>query len=373
MSKHKHFFLKKLTFFFQLGGKCPLEMLQMTCAAIGRESPKSRAVDTSPLSGKKRKISTPELASSTIAEKQAKSTIPKSPPHRPMLKDSPKSDHGVKMAESRSNHTSFVPTHKSVLKSSPTRNVTRERYDSPNATHVIKLNPSKTPSPRAMSMEIGSKVSAQAAAAAALAAATTNQTAALSSLMPTATSLLQSAEIDRYLRASASLYGSTLPHPALSCYPSIPGLLPSMGAYMGAYLPSAYMGAQNLAAAGLPGLAGYSAGHLQIPTLLPNPGSDTESVQSHTCNWGTCGKSFITSDALAAHVKSDHLAPPSTPTSAASSATSGQASAAAAAATAHVAGMKATPSTLPTTIPRFSPYQVPGYPRDLLTSRFVYS
>lgn len=338
-------------------------MLQMTCAAIGRDSPKRSSSDGP--SGKKRKIENNETISATSAE-VSKTVLQKSPVQA--VKDSPRSmtseqsakiNEDIKATREISARSNTFSNHKPVLKSSPQRaNFVRANSASPQG-HMIKLNASNNPSPRMAHSDVGSKVSAQAAAAA-LAAATQSQNAALSSLMPTATSLLQSAEIDRYLRASASLYGSTLGHPALSCYPSM-GLLPSMG-YMGAYLPAAQWNAQSLAAASLPGLAAYSS-HLQIPQMgVANTGSDSD-TSNHSCNWGSCGKSFGSSDLLAAHVKTDHLGQPSTATP-----------------QSHVQAqsVKATTvgpaqSALQSSVPRFSPYHVPSYPRDLLTSRFVYS
>ena len=185
------------------------------------------------------------------------------------------------------------------------------------------------------------------------------QQAALSQLISQSglsSSLLPGAELDRYLRASAGLYGSTFAHP-LTCYPALPGLLPSMS-YLQPY-PQ-----WNTSGTGLPSLAAYS--HLpSMSRAAPLPTDETASEgkaatdPAHpaapptdtTCNWGNCGKKFASAELMASHVKNEHLGQP------------------AATLASHIGPISHTSSS----VPRFSPYSIPGYPRDLLSSRFVYS
>ena len=175
-------------------------------------------------------------------------------------------------------------------------------------------------------------------------------------------------DLDRYLRATASLYGTAFPHPALtgtaaltgttiptSGYPIIPGLLPHT------YIP--YIPGTNFAGTGIPTLSSYLGSTalprsaLSVESMLPaNPETPKNSAEktgntdnAEKCNWGSCGKTFPSPELLAAHVKIEHL---STSTTVKSSST----------------------ANLPvSTGSRFSPYTIPGHSRDLLASRYVYS
>ena len=165
-------------------------------------------------------------------------------------------------------------------------------------------------------------------------------------------------ELDRYLRATAALYGTALPHPALtgtaipsSGFPIIPGLLPHT------YIP--YIPGTNFAGTGIPTMSSYLGSasvprsSLSIESLVPgNPASNTaenpETKNTEKCNWGSCGKSFPDPDLLAAHVKLEHLSTSTT--------------------------LKTSTGNLPASSgSRFSPYSIPAHSRDLLASRYVYS
>ena len=184
----------------------------------------------------------------------------------------------------------------------------------------------------------------------------------------TGTGEIFNADLDRYLRATASLYGTAFPHPALtgtgaltgttiptSGYPIIPGLLPHT------YIP--YIPGTNFAGTGIPTLSSYLGSTalprsaLSVESLLPaNPETPKNSAEktentgnTEKCNWGSCGKTFPSPELLAAHVKIEHL---QTSTTVKPSST----------------------ANLPvSTGSRFSPYTIPGHSRDLLASRYVYS
>ena len=367
-------------------------MLQMTCAAIGRESPKS----TNTNSSKKRKTegsgqSEPEPSRAKINPLDvSKGSSPRSVASDVTVKvsDEPKS---VSSTAAPTNRTGEPPhsSRKSSLNKSPQKPAVqlRAHSTSPNSPLLQKIaRKSNTPSPSAATaaamaafpVEQGNRAtsanSARMAAALAAAATSSASSGLQGALLPTANSFLQTAELERYLR---QLYSTPLAHPALSCYPTLPGLLPSMS-YMTPYLPAAtaWGATQNpLTASTLPGLAAYSSSHLPgFPSLgaLPTAADAAEATvpsvpaATHACNWGSCGKTFATAELLANHVKSDHLSEPSTNST--SSASSSQQSSTKANATVGPA-----PSALASTVPRFSPYHAPNYPRDLLASRFVYS
>lgn len=309
----------------------------MTCPAIGRESPKPE---------KQRKVDNDTSSLSVASVDSAKSAMPKSPK---MLKDSPRGIHGC-------DSKTTLHEHKSTDKIAT--EVTGGKNGHPG--HAGSRHPST--SPTAVSM--GAEHCLRATAHVPLTSTPSlheSQQAMLSQLMSQAgvsNQLLQGTELDRYLRASASLYGATFPHPALTaaCYPTLPGLLPSMS-----YMP--YLsGSWNTTGTGIPSLAAYSPMQLSRSSLgtTESDTSDTSNTninlhaQSDTCNWGNCGKKFINAELLAIHVKNEHLGQP-IPSH-----------------TQQSLGAMPTP-TLQSSVPRFAPYSIPGYPRDLLSSRFVYS
>jgi len=335
------------------GGKCPLELLQMTCASIGRESPK-------PVSeSKKRKLNhQPQTSTSDCSSKPPESKISRKEIDSRSEKDESSTSKGTKTPEKSPEIGQTLKPVRSPVTTSRSAELVRPKSNGSNPERKTSIKTTPT---------ISTTVP------------TTFGTPTTNLLNP---SLLQSAELDRYLRASASLYSATtLQHPASALsqlYPSalggsipgLPGLLPQMP-YMPFYTgyPQATLGLSAGMNALFPGLgAGAPTLH---PSVAPGRGSTSASLTSEseekipqrTCDWANCGKKFASPEQLAEHVK-EHVtnmpttpATPPTPQSAKTSVTS---------------GLAAT-TTNPMALPRFSPYNISSYPRDLLNSRFVYS
>lgn len=381
-------------------------MLQMTCAAIGRESPKRSASSENSPSSKKGKYENKEDDTSEVSER-------KTPNH--IIKESPKKV----SEESRVNDSS----RNDVIKNSLKVPAKQQRITSPGIPYSGSVSRRSPKNPHPIPSSTGSSphglnltsVESQSAAVAAasktsnarVAAALLNTQAsgmAMNSLLNpsiAANSLLQTAELDRYLR---SLYGtspSALSHPSL--YPSLlnhgvnnpylsPYLTPGWGASsLTPGLAASYAANPLLAGAGLTGsLASAGVGSFGLgSTPIAGNASVTETLSErlgvetgkHNCNWGACGKKFPSADLLSHHVKTEHLERNSTTNqdagSTQSSANTLLSSPTQNPASAALTALKSSASVgqghVGATVPRFSPYTVSGYPRDLLASRFVYS
>ena len=365
-----------------MGGKCPLEMLQMTCNSIGRESPKPNNSES-----KKRKISeTTKSTNATNKKEDINQNFKNEKEESPVAKlaklsptaaternyqsNSPKNNSGKAQQIS----TGTLPSQAST--SRPKSNSSAEANQKSNR-NVTSSNPKSTLTNT--SPLLGSTSAAHLASL--------GVSGAPNSLLNP--NLLQSAELDRYLRASASLYSaSTLQHPALSaaaaaCYPSTAGLIPGLLPMTSPYMP--YFTGYPQAALGLTGMNALFPA-LQ-PSALHNLGNNSTaaSVTSETpasglsepsmltCDWAKCGKKFSNAEQLTEHLK-DHVTSSGTATA---SSTAGTSSSAAASKTSPT--LPNSPTAAPNAaqaanlLPRFSPYNITSYPRDLLNSRFVYS
>ena len=327
----------------------------MTCASIGRESPK-------PVSeSKKRKLNhQPQTNTSDGVSKPPESKISRKDIDSRSEKDESSTSKVTKSPE-KSPEQTLKPVRSPVNSRSAEPVRPKSNGSNPDRKTSIKTTPTiSTTVPTALGTP------------------TTNL------LNP---SLLQSVELDRYLRASASLYSATtLQHPASALsqlYPSalggsipgLPGLLPQMP-YMPFYTgyPQATLGLTAGMNALFPGL-GAGATPTLHPAAAPGLGSTSASLTSETeekipqrtCDWANCGKKFATPEQLAEHVKEHVTNMPTTPT------TPPTPQSAKASVTAGVTAGLAATTTNPMALPRFSPYNISSYPRDLLNSRFVYS
>ena len=282
-------------------------MLQMTCAAIGRESPKSD----------KRRCDESEKSSISVASVESvKINQSKSPK---ITNPSPRA--------------SPIPDRKLGI----SKKLIRDKKSSPQLKHSHEVDHCLKSNTLQLNAAPGIPIDQQAMISQLMS----------QSIQQSQNGLTQNAELDRYLRASAQLYNSAFPHPAFAGYPTLPGLMPSMG-----YMP--YL--QNSWGAGM---FNQNLG-VNIPVKLrgfePEETPKTASPGTEICNWGNCGKKFASSEHLATHVKTEHLSQTAPSTSGSSN-----------------LGPMPSSATLQSNIPRFSPYSIPGYPRDLLSSRYVYS
>ena len=350
--------MRILKFNFQTGGKCPLELLQMTCASIGRESPK-------PVSeSKKRKLNN-QPQPHDGASKPPESKISRKEIDSRSEKDEPSKVTKTSPEKSSPEQATLKPVRSPTTGTSRSIEPVRPKSNGSNPDRKTSIKTQSTPT--IPTTQVPS----------ALGTPTTNL------LNP---SLLQSAELDRYLRASASLYSATtLQHPASALsqlYPSalggsipgLPGLLPQMP-YMPFYTgyPQATLGLTAGMNALFPGLGAGATPTLHPAAAAPGLGSTSASLTSETeekipqrtCDWANCGKKFATPEQLAEHVKEHVTSMPTTPTTPPTP----QSAKPTAAVT---AGLTAS-TTNPMALPRFSPYNISSYPRDLLSSRFVYS
>ena len=327
----------------------------MTCASIGRESPK-------PVSESKKRKLTNQTQVHDGASKPPESKI-----SRKEIDSRSEKDETSKVSKTSSEKNSpeqaLKPVRSPVTSRSVEANIVRPKSNGSNPERKTSIKTQSTPTIPTSTIGPG------------LGTPTTNL------LNP---SLLQSAELDRYLRASASLYSATtLQHPASALsqlYPSalggslpgLPGLLPQMP-YMPFYTgyPQATLGLTAGMNALFPGLGATTAPTLHPAAAAPGLGSTSASLTSETeekipqrtCDWANCGKKFATPEQLAEHVKEHVTSMPTTPTTPPTP-QSAKASV--------TAGLAAT-TTNPMALPRFSPYNISSYPRDLLSSRFVYS
>jgi hypothetical protein len=306
---------------FKLGGKCPLEMLQMTCAAIGRESPKPKEAS------KKRKLN-PE---------RAMTPIKMSPKAR--LTDSPNSSKmeinvkRVEKPEEQKHLKSPKPVRSPDLKAEKLRqSIIYRKSVSPR---ISKLD-AEVSSPQ-NTANLHEKLKLQNRSL-----SSHNLHSQFSPLMSSSTPFQQSTDLERYLRATASLYGTHIPQTSL--YPSLPGIMPALS-YMNYFTPTY---AHNLVA-NFSNLAAYSS-NLNMSGIIPeNVPENTGVIHRHDCNWGKCGKSFTTVDSLAHHVKLEHLK------------------------SSRERAEQPEKIKSQGSIPRFTPYSLPTYPRDLLSPRFIHS
>ena len=367
-----------------MGGKCPLELLQQTCASIGRESPsQSEPGSGNPTSGKKRKLEkSPEKSTEApVATKQPKT----------MKEDINQNKYVIKAENEEM-------TVAKLAKMSPERKSSQSPKTSP-PLQKSQLRPAKSTQPSAVTSTLPSKAP-KTSPVGTPAVPGLGGMSQLAMLNPS--SLLHNAEIDRNLRAYASFYSASaasaaaLQHPLSSSYPAsgsfIPGLLPSfpyMSYFPGYPQPSttALSGlfpslqsqtSPEAMAAQMAQLAAMSQQHVTQQAeqaaaayesaLLQAKNAETSSSTERVCNWAGCGKKFATPERLAEHVK-EHINTSTTATT-----TSGSTSAPADSTTGSATTpteLAKVPSTLP---PRFNPYgALSSYPRDLLNSRFVYS
>ena len=390
-----------------MGGKCPLELLQQTCASIGRESP--TGADGSHQGGKKRKLE-------NVKAEKGNNEGPGAKQSKNVKEDINQNKYIVKTEHDSAGDTASASiTVAKLAKMSPERKVPSPRK-SPLSSAQHQQSSQST------SQKMRPKVSSASQLVKKTSPVTTPQMPVnMSSLMLNPSSLLHNAEIDRNLRAYASFYSasSALQHPLASSYPSsfVPGLLPSAFPYMPYF--SGYPQANASALSGLfPSLqqsttseamaaqmaqlaamsqqqqaeqaaAAYAfsaeSALLQQATKSAAAATTATSNEERICNWAACGKKFATADKLAEHVK-EHINTSSagSTTSAPADSTTGSTPNTATTAggtsqngeqppkSATVAAAAAAAASL--TAPRFNPYgALSSYPRDLLNSRFVYS
>ena len=399
-----------------MGGKCPLELLQQTCASIGRESP--TGADGSHQGGKKRKLENVKAEKGANEGPGAKQT-------KTVKEDINQNKYIVKTEHDSAGETASAPiTVAKLAKMSPERKVPSPRKSPLSSTQQQQQQQSSQSTSQKMRPKASSTSQLVKKTSPVTTATTPQVPVNMSSLMLNPSSLLHNAEIDRNLRAYASFYSasSALQHPLASSYPSsfVPGLLPTAFPYMPYFsgypqanasalsglFPSlqqsttseamaaqmaqlAAMSQQQQAeqAAAAYALSAESALLQQATKSAAAAGTTaaTASSEERVCNWAACGKKFATADKLAEHVK-EHIntssagsttsAPAdsttgSTPNTATTAGTgTSQSAAEQPPKSATVAA--ATAASL--TAPRFNPYgALSSYPRDLLNSRFVYS
>ena len=356
-----------------MGGKCPLELLQQTCASIGRESPS----ESGSTGGKKRKLDSKTEKSDCIpGAKQSKTVKEDINQNKYVVKTETESDATITVAK--------------LAKMSPDRKTVSPRKSPPATAAPVVV--SSTPG------KVRPKVTSTSTKLSKTSPITTTPTVPglsnMSSLMLNPGSLLHNAEIDRNLRAYASFYSaSALQHPLTSAYPSssfMPGMLPTFPymPYFSGYpsgasalsglLPSLQSTSPEAMAAQMAQLAALSqqqqaeqaaaAYALSAENALQKTAAEPSTER--VCNWAQCGKKFSTAEKLAEHVK-EHIN-----TSSAGSTTSAPADSTTGSTPATTPSEpKLTTAAAATTLaPRFNPYgALSNYPRDLLNSRFVYS
>ena len=382
-----------------MGGKCPLELLQQTCASIGRESPPTGENGGNVSSAKKRKIE-------TKTEKPSEGERPGAKQSKSVKEDINQNKYVVKTE----NDSDSPITVAKLAKMSPER--ASPRKTPPNIVQTQKCT--QRPKVSLSSSGQGKKSSPTVTATSSAATIPTGLTN-MSSLMLNPSSLLHNAEIDRNLRAYASFYsasaasalqahplasaaatypnssfipGLTLPTfpymPYFSGYPTqantsaLSGLFPSLQSAepMAAQMAQLAAMSQQQQQAAEQAAAAYALS-AQESALLQQAKSQAAATSQETervCNWANCGKKFASADKLSEHVK-EHI----NTTQAGGSTTSAPADSTTGS-TPNTSSQPDTPKVATTvsatslSAPRFNPYgPLSSYPRDLLNSRFVYS
>ena len=241
-----------------MGGKCPLEMLQMTCAAIGRDSPKPTSASSAYQSA----------ASSTAASST------NNPPRERALSVNDDTNISVVSADSTKSRgkaslkRKAEPVSENKKEDTPKTPASKRRSSpiNPLPSKSAKYSPTKSVLPEL--------------------SATATDASLLSHLSITNPTLY------RQLTASAS-WPSAAAY-ASAAYPlGLPGLTqPHVG-----YNPYLYPAWSQLGLSSLTSSLS-SAFPLNLPQLPEQPAEPDKA-----CNWGNCSEKFTTTEALGEHVK----------------------------------------------------------------------